>query len=604
VRPAVATGPAGVPTSVPDRELWGQANRRLLAKMISELAWEGAFRLEPADAEGGFALRLASGVTYAGQAWRSIWDMAVVAPDSLRRTTGGESEPALDVLRFTRDASAEIGLGPADLAIYLRELVQTLIADVRLLELNRHTSANALLALPELDLHARLEGHPKAITSKGRIGWGLDDLRAYAPEFGGTTRLFWLAVRRRGLAWAMAPGIDEDALLESALDGAERMRLEQTMRELGIDRSSCRLVPLHPWQWENVVASWFAPELARGEIVPLGVFGDRFRPQPSLRTLGNADRAVAYDVKLAISILNTSCVRGIPGRYIATGPRLCLWLRSVLERDPVLGREDRVRLLCEVAGAHRAPSLFEGIADAPYHYAEALGVIWRERVGSSLRPGEQALMLSALHHRAACGRTLAEALIQESGLSPEAWLRRLFEVVVVPLYHLLARYGLAPIAHGQNVTLILAAGQPVAIALKDFQGDLDLAEGVFPEREGLPEDVAGSLPMKPPEYIVHNIQTALFVTVLRFLSAALADLVPEMRFYAILGGTLRDHEARHPELEQRFRTFELFAPTLPRVCINRARFELGYAESAARPLPVVGPPLDNPLHLALRQLQP
>jgi aerobactin synthase len=94
------------------------------------------------------------------------------------------------------------------------------------------------------------------------------------------------------------------------------------------------------------------------------------------------------------------------------------------------------------------------------------------------------------------------------------------------------------------------------------------------------------------------------VTVLRFLSAALADLVPEMRFYAILGGTLRDHEARHPELEQRFRTFELFAPTLPRVCINRARFELGYAESAARPLPVVGPPLDNPLHLALRQLQP
>ena len=108
------------------------------------------------------------------------------------------------------------------------------------------------------------------------------------------------------------------------------------------------------------------------------------------------------------------------------------------------------------------------------------------------------------------------------------------------------------------------------------------------------------LPKKPPQVIVHNIQTALFVTVLRFLSAALDRQVPEMRFWGILARTLRAHEGRHPELEDRFRTFELFAPTLPRVCINRARFEVGYADNAARPLPAVGPPLDNPLHLASR----
>jgi aerobactin synthase len=190
--------------------------------------------------------------------------------------------------------------------------------------------------------------------------------------------------------------------------------------------------------------------------------------------------------------------------------------------------------------------------------------------------------------------------MQGSGLAPQAWLERLFEVVAVPLYHLLARYGIAPIAHGQNITLVVEKGCPVAIVLKDFQGDFDLAEETFAERAGLPDDVARPLPKKPPQVIVHNIQTALFVTVLRFLSAALDRQVPEMCFWGILGRTLRAHEARHPELQERFRTFELFAPTLPRVCINRARFELGYADNAARPLPVVGPPLDNPLYLAAR----
>jgi aerobactin synthase len=590
---------SAVATPVPDAALWRLAGQRLLAKMISELAWEHAFALTPGDLEGGFELRLACGVRYAGRAWRSIWDMRVIDPNSLRRIADGRSGPAHDVLRFVREAGAEIGLGPADLPIYLRELVQTLISDVRLLEINRDGNAATLLALRELDLHARLEGHPKAITSKGRIGWGFDDLCAFTPEFGDMTRLFWLATARRGLTFAAAAGIDDDLPLASALDAEERARLHREVRSHRIDPSRYRLMPLHPWQWENVVAHWFAPELASSEIVPLGMFGDRFRPQPSLRTLSNADRVVDYDVKLALSILNTSCIRGIPARYIAIGPRLCTWLQTLIEADPVLA-EGRVRLLAEVAGAHRSPCLFEGIADAPYQYDEALGVIWRERIEVKLRPGERALMLSALHHRAACGRILAQALIQESGLAPEAWLERLFEVVAVPLYHLLARYGIAPIAHGQNITLVVEKGYPVAIVLKDFQGDLDLAEGGFPERAGLPADVAQPLPKKPPKVIVHNIQTALFVTVLRFLSAALDSQVPELRFWGVLARTLRAHEARHSELEDRFRTFELFAPTLPRVCINRARFEIGYADNVARPLPVVGPPLDNPLHLASR----
>ena len=503
------------------------------------------------------------------------------------------------MLRFRPRGGAEIGLGPADLPIYLRELVQTLISDVRLLEINQDADAAALLALPELDLHARLEGHPKAITSKGRIGWGFDDLSTFAPEFGGTTRLFWLAIARRGLTFASVAGIDDEALLASALDGEECARLHAELRSRQIDPSGYRLVPLHPWQWDNVVAHWFAPELASGEIVPLGIFGDRFRPQPSLRTLSNADRIADYDVKLALSILNTSCIRGIPARYIAIGPRLCTWLQALLAADPVLA-EGKVRLLAEIAGAHRSPCLFESIADAPYQYDEALGVIWRERIDTKLRPGERALMLSALHHRAACGRLLAQALIEESRLAPEAWLERLFEVVAVPLYHLLARYGIAPIAHGQNITLVVRGGLPGRDRAEGFSGRSRPRRGDLPSAPGCRttwrcrcrRNRAGDRPQHP--------DGAASSPCCGSCRPRFTARCPRCRFWGILGRTLRAHEARHPALQDRFRTFELFAPTCHASASTAPASRSAMPTMPRRPLPVVGPPLDNPLHLAAR----
>lgn len=105
------------------------------------------------------------------------------------------------------------------------------------------------------------------------------------------------------------------------------------------------------------------------------------------------------------------------------------------------------------------------------------------------------------------------------------------------------------------------------------------------------------LPRKPPAYIVHNIQTAHFVTVLRFLSASLArrGLLDESGFYAILRECLLKHAAEHPEMAERFAMFDLFDPKMPRVAINRVRFQIGYEDSATRPLPARGTYLDNPL---------
>ena len=249
---------------------------------------------------------------------------------------------------------------------------------------------------------------------------------------------------------------------------------------------------------------------------------------------------------------------------------------------------------------HYAHPAYAALPDAPYHYREHLGAVLRESAEAHAGPGEAPVLYAALHERDAAGRPLALAMARRAGLGIEAWLDRLFDLTVVPLHHLLCRYGCCPIAHGQNLVVILRGGLPVAMALKDFQGDFDLADTGQAEAAGLPAEVAALLPRKRPEVVVHNIQTAHFVTTLRFLSDGLAaaGALPEGRFYALLARRLRAYQREAGLPPEDYARYELFAPTLPKVCINKVRLQVGYGDTASRPLPALGTPLRNPLHLA------
>lgn len=95
-------------------------------------------------------------------------------------------------------------------------------------------------------------------------------------------------------------------------------------------------------------------------------------------------------------------------------------------------------------------------------------MIWRENPSCYLEDGEQAVLMAALMETDNAGRPLIDAWIKRSGLSADAWLEKLFEATVIPFYHLLCRYGVALIAHGQNVTLVMKDYVPQRILLKDF----------------------------------------------------------------------------------------------------------------------------------------
>lgn len=587
--------PGGRPVTAP---LWLDLNRALIAKAIAELAFEEALVPEPIDHAGTqWLLRLDGEVAYRFRAARRIWGNLAIDPASLTRVVGDVAGPAGDAAGFLVDARHVLGIAPATLCTYIAEIASTLAADARIAAIGRTVTGPALLAFSDGILQAYLDGHPKAPASKGRIGWGLSDFEAYAPEFQPDIRLHWVAADRSACRLDLEPGLDEADLLADSLDGPERTRLAATCRERGVDPERFLLLPVHPWQWQNRVALHFAGEIAAGRLVPLGTFGRAYRPQQSLRTLASADAGGRLDVKLALTILNTSAWRGVPGKYMAIGPAFSAWLAEKAAHDPALAG---TVILRERAGAFYPHPIYERITDAPYQYREMLGVIWRDGLAGRLAPGTSAMMMGALLKADAQGRPLVGLLIARSGLAAEAWLERLFDHVAVPLYHFLCRYGVGFIAHGQNVTLILRDGVPCGVALKDFQGDADLVDGDFPESHDLPPGARETLLRRPAAHLLQHLQTGHFASLLRFVSdALLRDLgVPEIAFYGALVRVLRRYQARHPELADRFRLFELFAPTVPRVCINRVRLALGYGDSNQRPVPWLGSDLINPLHHA------
>lgn len=593
--------PGGRPV---DARLWRELNQALIARAISELAFEEGLKPEASDHRNDlWTLRLGDDVTYRFKAKRRIWGNLAIEPRSLFRQEGALAAPADDVARFMIDARAALDIEPDTLAIYIRELSSTLLSDARVAAIGADIGEDELIALPDHLLQQYLDGHPKAPAAKGRIGWGLSDAEAYAPEFQAELRPFWVAATRDACRLSHDPAISEEDLLAASLDSDERLRLEEAClaacRRYGAERSHYLLLPVHPWQWDNVIAPQFAGEIAAGRLLPLGTFGDGYLPQQSLRTLANARSPRALHLKLSLTILNTSAWRGVPGKYMAIGPGFSSWLAGKAAMDPALAP---ARVLREPAGAFYPHPLYEQIEGVPYQFREMLGVIWRESVETHLEPGQSSMMLGALTKLTPAGRSIASALIARSGLSHEAWLERFFDAVAVPLYHFLCRYGVGFIAHGQNVTLILEGFTPKGVALKDLQGDADLVDQEFPEADDLAPEIKAMLLRRPAAHLQQHLQTGHFASVLRFLSDALEthDRFPEIQFYAALARSIRRYQTAHPEHGDRFALFDLFAAKVPRICINRVRLAIGYGDANRRPVPSLGTDLDNPLHLAER----
>ena len=559
---------------------WQQVNQRLMARTLAECSFEGLLTPQP-DAAGWYRLDTPHH-RYRFRARRTPWDYLWIAPDSIER----DGFPASDALQLVLDCAPALAMSAVTLGRFLEELNNTLTGDlIRQQRLARYQAAE-LIDLPELELEGLLDGHPKVLANRGRIGWGLDALRQYSPEAGQPLRLRWLAAHRASGVRVFGQPAPEQCLTEP-----ERQELAEFL-----DSDDWHLLPVHPWQWQQYLAIQYAAQVHAGTLMDLGERGYHYRPQQSIRTLSNASCADHCDLKLALSILNTSCYRGIPADTLALAPALSQWLSAQAVADPVLAAAG-LSVQLELGSLHLPHLHQHQVAGTPYRYRELLGAVWRQSLASLCADGERGWIFAVLMQKDARGGSLIAELIRRSTLSPEQWLTRLFDRVTVPLYHLLCQYGVGLVAHGQNLGVIFRNHQPERVVIKDFHGDLRITDDERPEQAGLPDQLATQLGRLPARHLLHDFYTGHLVTGLRFVSPLLEDELgfPESRFYQLLAERLQHYQSCHPHLAEQFRRFDLFRPNMERVCLNRVRFRTGYSDDAERPRPELGPTLPNPL---------
>ncbi|MGW7363838.1 IucA/IucC family protein [Streptomyces sp. NPDC054841] len=586
-QPPALLAPAGLSS-----ETWHRAARRLLAKMIGEFAYEEI--IEPLPQGGGdrYALRLDEGETVTFRARRGAYGSWRVTPDSIE--SGGE--PFTDPLRFLVDARRFLALDGATLGHLVRELNTTLVADCRL----DHT-ALSVARLADLD-YAALEGHqtghPWLVLNKGRLGFSAGDAARWTPEARTPARLPWIAVSTGLAAYRGVPGLaTPDRLYASELDATVRDTFTAELRSRGHDPGGYLFLPVHPWQWDHVLLSLYAPSIARGEIVPLTTDSDLRLPQQSVRTFLNTSRPDRHTVKLPLSVLNTLVWRGLPTERTLAAPAVTAWVHRLRDADPFLRDECGVILQGEVASVTVEHPHYDRLPEVPYQYKELLGAIWREPL--RLPTGERARTLASLLHTDPDGRAFTAELVRRSGLAPAAWLQHLFAALLPPLLHFLYRYGTVFSPHGENAIVVFDDHDvPVRLAIKDFVDDVNVSAQPLPEHDTMPQEVREILLTEEPDFLTQFIHSGLFVGVFRYLAPLCEEQldVPEDVFWSLVRSEILRHQARFPELKDRYEMFDLLTPRIERLCLNRNRLHLdGYRDRSERPHAAVHGTVLNPL---------
>ncbi|GAA2360105.1 staphyloferrin B biosynthesis protein SbnC [Saccharopolyspora halophila] len=333
--------------------------------------------------------------------------------------------------------------GSCEVANDLRAAVShTEVLAVQRAELDLAPRPGVLLAGERLAATRNRPFHP---TARAASGWSPAELIEHGPMRAEPLGLDWVALR----ADRVRSGGDPDRLPELVLAPGELRELTEARQAAGVAADHV-VIPVHPWQFEHALPSWFGDELADGSVVPVARGLGRFHPTASIRTLVT-DPESEHHVKLPLGMATLGATRLLPPRYLANSARAEDSVRELVERDPVL--RERVELCDERTwcGWHDPDDEF---GDRPGHLAAQLRTY----------PRADGLVLPMAALAAHEWDVLAPAIGQVfDPLLFFAELAREFCTTAVGFL----RHGVLPELHGQNVVVQLEEGRVRRFVLRD-----------------------------------------------------------------------------------------------------------------------------------------
>ncbi|USQ88491.1 IucA/IucC family siderophore biosynthesis protein [Streptomyces phaeoluteigriseus] len=545
-------------------ERWEKANRLLVRKALAEFAHERL--ITPERTDDGYVVRSDDGLTYYRfTAVRRALDHWQIDADSITRTRDGAELPVA-ALDFLIELKSTLELSDEILPVYLEEISSTLSGTCYKFTKPQITAAELVDGGFQAIETGMTEGHPCFVANNGRLGFGVREYLSYAPETASPVRLVWLAAHRSRAAFTAGVGIDYESFVRQELGEETVDRFDGVLRERGLDPADYLLIPVHPWQWWNKLTVTFAAEVARGNLVCLGEGDDEYLAQQSIRTFFNRSAPEKHYVKTALSVLNMGFMRGLSAAYMEATPAINDWLAQLIDNDPVL-KSTGLSIIRERAAVGYRHLEYEAATDRYSPYRKMLAALWRESPVPSLRDGESLATMAALVHVDHEGRSVAGALIERSGLAPAEWLRHYLRAYYTPLLHSFYAYDLVFMPHGENTILVLKDGVVQRAVYKDIAEEI----AVMDPDAVLPPEVRRIRVEVPENTKLLSIFTDVFDCFFRFLAADLAaeGILEEDGFWRTVAEVTREYQDANPELADKFRQYDMFAPEFPLSCLNR-----------------------------------
>ncbi|MGF1770440.1 short-chain isoprenyl diphosphate synthase [Enterovibrio makurazakiensis] len=405
------------------------------------------------------------------------------------------------------------------------------------------------------DLEHQLdEGHPYHPSFKARTGFDDAAHRAFGPEAGNTFNLYWLAIRHSHLKLALP--VDQAHFWKNELGHGQWSRLSGALNAHDETWDDYGLLPIHPWQWQQLKDGWLANHLENKDIIFLGIGADKYTATQSVRTLLNKDVPLHPNVKLPMNMVNTSSHRNLAAHSVCLAPHVSQWLRNVIDSDvELIG----LSILNEYAGARFSDDSLDVISSIELGQ---LAVIYRESVNSHLKEGDDAIPFNAIMMVENDGLPFIAGWVERYGL--DAWIEQLIEVTVIPIWHLLVKHGIGIEPHGQNLVLVHRDGWPERIIVRDFHESVEYNTTFIRDADSVPNfaEIEPSLldaplddyyAMSSVELLRELVMDTLFIYNLAEVSHLISIFYPlsEREFWLRVSSKLDEYEKNHPELSER-----------------------------------------------------
>ncbi|WP_299004215.1 GNAT family N-acetyltransferase [uncultured Shewanella sp.] len=554
-------------------DVWALVNRLHVKKCIAELAHEKVItpvllsnESNKTDAWKHYELQAdQAGVSYFFKAQKLALSHWLIDENSIEKRINDEVSD-LDSLLFIIEFCQSLNIDPDKLPTYMEEISSTLCGSAYKYTKNGLTSQELTQADFQQVETAMNEGHPSFIANNGRIGFDAIDYRAYAPEAASSVKLIYLAAHKRRAHFSSAHDLNYETLLAEEMDKATLDSFNQIIADKGYNPNDYLLIPVHPWQWYNKLATVFSPDIACGDLICLGYGDDAYLAQQSIRTFFNISHSNKHYVKTALSVLNMGFMRGLSAYYMRTTPAINDWVNNLVNEDDYLQLKG-FSILREVAAVGYRNPYYENevIKDSPYK--KMLAALWRESPTARLKENQRLMTMASLLHIDPNGDALLPALIASSGMSIDEWLTRYFDVYLTPLLHCYYQHSLVFMPHGENLILQFENNVPHKAIMKDIGEEICLLNTDIEL-----DDQVKRISIKMPEELeVLSIFTDVFDCFFRYMSAILVEQsnYSEQAFWRLVAECIQGYQAEHPELAAKFEQHDLFAPEFTLSCLNR-----------------------------------